>query len=75
MDRIGNGQWDVPVFRDAVAAVLAEKRGFENVPIDREFGRVGRRKLETDGRRIEFGGKDAVLLVIRDLTNLGRKPD
>jgi two-component system CheB/CheR fusion protein len=49
---LGDGQWDIPELRRALTAVQVEGRAFDTFAIERQFPRVGARRLVLNGRSI-----------------------
>lgn len=63
---IGNGQWDIPQLRQLLEKVLPEDEAFNDVEVNHEFERIGRRIMLLNGRRLDHMGM--ILLAIRDVT-------
>jgi two-component system CheB/CheR fusion protein len=67
---LDGGQWDLPALRKQLGEVLPARKNFESFEIQREFPRIGHRRVLLDGRRFE-GSRPAaamIVLVVRDVT-------
>jgi two-component system CheB/CheR fusion protein len=66
---LGNGQWDIPVLRQTLNEVLLNTGRIEDVEVDHEFPRVGRRTLVVNACKLHReGGQESVLLAFEDRT-------
>ena len=66
---LGDGQWDIPVLRQALDEVVLKDARLEDVEVEHEFPRVGRRTLVVNARVLHReGGKESVLLAFEDRT-------
>ena len=67
---LGNGQWDIPVLRSRIEAILQRDQQFDDFLVEDEFPGIGRRKMLLNGRRVEGAdGRPAlVLLAMQDIT-------
>lgn len=68
--RLGNGQWDIPHFRELLENVLPHDNAFDDVEVAHEFEMIGHRIMLLKGRRLDH--LDLVLLAIRDVTDRRR---
>ena len=68
---LGDKDWDLPELRRLLEEVLPQRKNFEGFAVDHVFGRVGRKRLLVDARRIESGRRreGVILLVIREAAN------
>jgi two-component system CheB/CheR fusion protein len=68
---LGNGQWDIPVLRSQVEAILQRDQQFDDFVVEDVFPGIGRRKMLLNGRRVEGAdGRPAlVLLAMQDITS------
>ena len=68
---LGNGQWDIPRLRDLLETVLPESASFDDVRVDHEFPRIGRRTMLLNGRRVlsVTGEMRLILLAMEDITH------
>ena len=68
---LGEKDWDLPELRRLLEEVLPQRKNFEGFAVDHVFGRVGRKRLLVDARRIESGRRreGVILLVIREAAN------
>ena len=66
---LGDGQWDIPVLRQSLDEVLAKAVGLEDIEVESEFPRVGRRTLVVNARKLHReGGQESILLAFEDRT-------
>jgi two-component system CheB/CheR fusion protein len=68
---LGEGAWDIPELRMLLEETLPLNRSFEDFEIAKEFPRVGYRRFQLNGRRIEreAGMPDGILLALEDVTD------
>jgi two-component system sensor kinase len=71
---LGNGQWDIPIFRTALEKIIPEKGMIADFEIRHDFPDIGQKVMLLNGRRIERGpNREAlILLTIRDITEQTR---
>ena len=66
---LGEGQWDVPALRQMLDEHLRKAARVEDVEVDHEFPRVGRRMLIVNARRLHRdSGQESILLAFEDRT-------
>ncbi len=67
---IGGGQWRVPGLRSMFESLSANSGRLDDVEVEHEFPRVGRKVLVVNARRFQDGadGNPSVLLAIEDVT-------
>lgn len=63
---VGNGAWDIPELRELLETILPERETFDDLLIERDFERIGRRVMSLNARRMDQLPR--ILLAIRDLT-------
>ncbi|MHB0979520.1 MAG: chemotaxis protein CheB [Thermoleophilia bacterium] len=72
---LDGGQWDIPAVRDAVSRVVAAKRDFQDLVVERDFVGLGPRAMLLSGRHIRAGAlgpRDSILLAVDDITERRR---
>jgi len=71
---LGDGQWDIPGFRELLEEVLPRDQAVEDFEVDHDFPRLGRRIMVLNARRLERDepGRELILLAIQDLTERKR---
>jgi signal transduction histidine kinase len=71
---IGNGQWNIPQLRTALAQVLPNQEGFRDFEVMHDFGPLGRRVMLLNARGLWQAGHqpERVLLAIEDITERKR---
>ena len=71
---LDEGQWDTVELREAMSRVLVEGVDFQDLVVDRDLARLGRRTVLLSGRRIHTrgSGPGSVLLAIEDITKRAR---
>jgi two-component system CheB/CheR fusion protein len=66
---LGEGQWDVPALRQMLDEHLRKAARVEDVEVDHEFQRIGRRMLIVNARRLHRdSGHESILLAFEDRT-------
>ena len=67
---LGNRQWDIPELHLLLDELLPQRRVVESFRIDHDFGKLGKRKLLINARRIAVDEQrsEIVLLAINDIT-------
>jgi two-component system CheB/CheR fusion protein len=66
---LGEGQWDIPALRQMLDEHLRKAGRVEDVEVEHEFPRVGRRTLILNARRLHReSGQESVLLAFEDRT-------
>ena len=67
---VGGGQFDFPKLRDLLSRVAQTDSSIEDVEIERDFERVGRKTILLNARRIEQEGRiGLILLAFEDITD------
>ncbi len=71
---IGKGEWDVPGLRTRLGKVLADEERIEDLEVERDFGRIGRRILRLNARALARDERHPrlILLGIEDVTERKR---
>ncbi|HXM38219.1 MAG TPA: chemotaxis protein CheB [Gemmatimonadales bacterium] len=71
---LGKGQWDVPDLRTRLAEVLPGHGQFQDLLVEREFPRIGKRTMSLAARPVRSGVGMAprILLSIEDITDRER---
>jgi two-component system CheB/CheR fusion protein len=74
---LGDGQWNIPALRKGIDEILRKAARLEDIEVEHEFPRVGRRTLAVNARKLRReSGEESVLLVFEDRTearNTGRE--
>ena len=66
---LGNEQWNIPALRQTLDEVLPNGARLEDVEVEHEFPRVGRRTLVLNARKLRReSGQESILLVFEDRT-------
>ncbi|TAK61040.1 chemotaxis protein CheB [Methylobacter sp.] len=67
---LGNGQWNIPVLRNLLQAVLLHNQAFEDYPVEHDFPAIGQRKILLNARSIIglTGEPQLILLALNDVT-------
>jgi two-component sensor histidine kinase len=67
---LGEGQWDIPVLRALLEAVVPEHSTVEGYEVERDFPRIGRRAMLLNARKVFYPGNNAttLLLAFEDVT-------
>ena len=67
---LGNGQWNIPKLRRLLEEILPHNSTFEDFPVEFDFGRVGRKSMLLNARRLvqHSDGSRWILLAIEDVT-------
>jgi two-component system CheB/CheR fusion protein len=67
------GQWDQPELRRLLEELLPQQQAIVDFELDGEFGRVGRKRLRLNARRLaaEAGEPARILLAVEDLPRAG----
>jgi two-component system CheB/CheR fusion protein len=67
---LGHGQWDLPALRQRLAAVLAQRQGFEDVEVAQDFPTIGPKTMLLHAREIPGTASETarILLAIEDIT-------
>ncbi len=69
------GQWDGPELREAIQRASAEGADFQDLIVERDFARLGRRTMLLSGRSIHTGkpGVANLLLAVENITERARE--
>jgi two-component system CheB/CheR fusion protein len=66
---LGEGQWDVPALRQALSDIVRRAAPLEDVEVEHEFPRVGRRTLIVNASKLHReSGQESILLAFEDRT-------
>ncbi len=70
---LGNGQWNIPDLRRLLEEVLTERQNLDDFQVTHDFPGIGRKRMLLDGRRIEAGRNEGVIvLIIKQMGEVGR---
>jgi len=69
---VGGGQFDFPQLRDLLHRVAQTEASIEDVEIERDFERIGRKTILLNARRIEREEAGLILLAFEDVTERKR---
>jgi two-component system, chemotaxis family, CheB/CheR fusion protein len=68
LHELGNGQWDIPLLRQALE-VLAKGARLDDFEVEHEFPGIGRRILVLNARKLHHdSGRESILLALEDKT-------
>ncbi len=69
---LGNGQWNIPALREALAEVFEKNVAFHEFEVDHDFARIGAKTMLLNARPMHGGDKarPMLLLAIDDITML-----
>jgi two-component system CheB/CheR fusion protein len=67
---LGAGEWNTPELRRLLEEILPQRRSFQDLHVESEFGAIGHRVLVLNGLRLEVAQRDLILLAIEDRTEL-----
>ena len=67
---LGNGQWNIPALRKALAEVFEKNVGFQQFEVEHDWGRVGAKTMLLNARPMprEDKARRMILLAIDDIT-------
>jgi two-component system CheB/CheR fusion protein len=66
---LGEGQWDIPTLRHMLDQLLRQAAPVEDVAVEHDFPRVGRRTLLVNARKLHReSGHESILLAFEDKT-------
>ena len=67
---LGNGQWDIPAFREMLENILPTNNPVEEFEVEHDFPHIGKKLMLLNAHRIELEGqyKDQILIAIEDIT-------
>jgi two-component system, chemotaxis family, CheB/CheR fusion protein len=67
---LDNGQWNMPQLRNLLEEIVPQNSFFEDLPVERDFPRIGWRSMSLNARQILEDGRGAprILLAIEDIT-------
>ncbi len=70
---LGDGQWNIPVLRDLLGAVLSNNQAFEGYMVAHDFPGIGYRKMLLNASSIigQTGEPQLILLAMYDVTDKG----
>ncbi len=73
---VGDQQWDIPELRQLLEHVLLEDRSFEDFIMERDFPKLGRKRLVLNGRRVEqeAGLPGLILLTVEEASETNDNP-
>jgi two-component system CheB/CheR fusion protein len=71
---VGDGRWDIPALRAALADVHADDRDLRAFEVEQELPALGRRTMMLNARRVrQDGGREVkILLALEDRTDLAQ---
>jgi two-component system CheB/CheR fusion protein len=66
---LGDGQWDIPRLRQSLSEVLVGADRVEDIEVEHDFPRLGRRTLVVNARKLRReSGQESILLAFEDRT-------
>ena len=66
---LGEGQWDIPALRQTLDEIVVRASRLEDVEVEHDFPRVGRRTLVVNARKLyRESGQESILLAFEDRT-------
>ena len=74
LHQLGDGEWDIPVLRKLLGAVVPERTTIEDFEVEQDFPRIGRRTMLLNARKVFYPGNGAttLLLAFEDVTERRR---
>ena len=71
---ISDNQWDIPKLRELLQEILPQNTSFEDLEVEQDFPKIGKRTMILNARRIHDGGSEThkILLAIEDITERKR---
>lgn len=68
---LGNGQWDIPRFRELLEEVLPKQTTIEDFKVEHGFDEIGKRTMLLNARQVveRPGDDELILLAIEDITD------
>jgi chemotaxis protein methyltransferase CheR len=68
--QLGNGQWDIPALRKALAEVIPHHTTIEEFEVEHDFPTIGRRTMLLNARKVFYEGNNStsLLVAIEDVT-------
>jgi two-component system CheB/CheR fusion protein len=67
---LGNGQWDIPKFRELLEEILPDETTVEDFTVEHDFPNIGKRTISINARRLHQESEDSqmILVAIDDVT-------
>ena len=74
LHELGEGQWDIPILRKLLGAVVPEDTTVEDYEVEQEFPKIGRRTMLLNARKVFYkkNGATTLLLAFEDVTERRR---
>jgi two-component sensor histidine kinase len=68
--QLGNGQWDIPALRKALAEVIPQHTTIEAYEVEHDFPSIGRRTMLLNARKVFYEGNNStsLLFAVEDVT-------
>src|SRR6202047_3625758 len=68
--QLGNGQWDIPALRKALAEVIPHHTTIEAYEVEHDFPSIGRRTVLLNARKVFYKGNNStsLLVAVEDVT-------
>jgi chemotaxis protein methyltransferase CheR len=68
--QLGNGQWDIPALRKALAEVIPQHTTIEAYEVEHDFPSIGRRTMLLNARKVFYEGNNStsLLVAVEDVT-------
>jgi two-component system CheB/CheR fusion protein len=61
---LGEGQWNIPELRDRLERMLDLEPGFDDFSVEREFPRIGHKRMLLNARRVLIKGAERPALIV-----------
>lgn len=61
---LGDGQWDIPELRERLQRMLQLEPGFDQFSVEREFPRIGHKRMLLNARRVLIKGVERPALIV-----------
>ena len=67
---IGSGQWNIPILKEKLEKILAQKEAFDNFEVEHDFPKIGHRKMLLEANKFhqEDEKLELIVLGIHDVT-------
>jgi len=69
IDELGSGQWGVPTLRALLETALRDGASFDDVELECEFPRLGRRRVVLSGHPVSIDGGERPALIVLGIQN------
>lgn len=71
---LGGGQWDIPELRDRLRRMLNQEPGFDDFSVEREFPRIGHKRMLLNARRVLIKGTERPALIVLGIDDMTGSP-